>query len=98
MKRNAKGPVLIISSEPDPHADEVQKHLIKAGVPFVRFNSNEISEESNIRYEMPPHEYVVTYKGKEYKLSDFRSIWFRKPALSWEDHSKLSAKQGMQLA
>ncbi|MBI1863265.1 hypothetical protein HYS00_04060 [Candidatus Microgenomates bacterium] len=94
---NLAGPVLIITSEPDPHADEVIKHLAKKDIEVVRLNSNRLSAGMFIKYDMPPHRFAIISGSTSYELVDFRSIWYRKPDFWWDDHEGLSDQDGLAL-
>lgn len=90
-------PILILTSDPDPHTDAIAKHLKEEDIPYVRLNSNKLGKESHIKYESLHHTYSVIHLGVTYQLSQFRSILYRKPDYWWDDHRALSPEEGLAL-
>src|SRR3989338_774874 len=92
-------PILILTIDPDPHADFVERILKRRKRRVIRLNTNQISEFSQISFNtsgsMPT--IGVRSDGKLYTPKDFQSIWFRKPFLQLQETSQIGVDKALEI-
>lgn len=73
--------ILIVTSKRDGHVNSVARHLDAAGQPWVRLNTEDVPR--NLVLTVAPAEATGSLRlldsGRDLRLEEVRSIWYRKP-------------------
>jgi len=73
--------ILVITSKKDSHVGAVARHFDRAGVPWVRLNTEDLA--MNAEMSVSPAEGAGTIflrdSGRTIRLEDVRAVWYRKP-------------------
>jgi glutathione synthase/RimK-type ligase-like ATP-grasp enzyme len=88
-------PILIITSNPDPHADQVESLLESVGVNTIRLVTNKFSSDSYLGYSSPKNQTYIKHKSHTYFPDDFHSVWYRKPELWLANRLPLKSTAGL---
>lgn len=71
--------VLIITERGDLTADWLIRELEERAAPFVRFNTEDYPTQ--VRLTWRPEEAALRIRGAAYPLSEFTSVWYRRPVV-----------------
>ena len=84
--------VLIISNKSDITSDFIVKHLKEQNVAFYRFNTEELTKSVTLSIKFPAVSYKLFDKNlnKIYELSEFTSVYYRRPELPSFTNEELS--------
>lgn len=89
--------ILIISTKQDVHVDAVIPHLNAQHVPFIRLNTEDLPQKTDIVWEQHGTEtkaILRLYDTHEVDLSQITAVWYRKPYPA-EVSKKLKTKQAI---
>lgn len=75
--------ILIISNKSDITTDFVVKHLADSGVPFYRFNTEELTTSVSITLDYESQSFTLydSILDSSYSLLDFKAVYYRRPEL-----------------
>lgn len=75
--------ILIISNKADITTDFVVKQLTDSGVPFYRFNTEELTVSVFVTLDFTTHSYSLYDQNLNttFSLLDFKSVYYRRPEL-----------------
>lgn len=76
--------ILIITNKDDITVDFVVRLLVKDGVAYYRFNTEDLFSNVNIRFRNDEDQFILFDKAKEtvIDLNDVTSVYFRRPGIS----------------
>lgn len=70
--------LLIVTERGDFHADWLVLELEARGAPFVRFNTEDYPQQTKVVWR-DTGEARLRFGGRQYSLSDFNAVWYRRP-------------------
>lgn len=84
--------VLVITSQPDTHINEVGKHLEQRGVEWIRLNTEDLFTNSAIDIDPRSGSGRISIKdsGRSFSIEDVAAIWYRKPDTPSTSHLSVS--------
>ncbi len=73
--------VLVISSKHDSHINLVASHFEKKGISWVRMNTEDFPRNVDLSFNPEDKEGFLFIKDSQikFKISDIKSVWYRKP-------------------
>lgn len=70
---------LLVTTESDLSADLVVSHLMRRGVPFLRFNQEDFPAQVSVVWPGDCEEATITVRGDIVRFAQIHSAWFRNP-------------------